>query len=127
MYTKHRALHRHPCLLSVCSDDAMHGRYASVYLKGYRKVHVNFHKRLHNSRESVDLFVYKISSISPMPHRSKQRQKAWDDGLASSVNVFYFELAHPSDRHSDICPFQDRKTKQQEKSLLICVILLRSN
>ncbi len=59
-----------PCLLSVCFDDAKHVKYTHFYV---------------NKGISVDLFIYKTSSISPMHHKSKQRrQKAWDDGVALS-------------------------------------------
>ncbi len=65
-----------PCLLSVCFDDAMHGRYAQFYVN----------KAIRENSFTLDLFVYKTSSISPMHHKSKQRrQKAWDDGVAPIV------------------------------------------
>ncbi len=50
---------------------------------------------------TLDPFVYKTSSISPMHHKSKQRrQNAWDDSVAPSVYLstgahIAFDMATP--------------------------------
>ncbi len=81
-----------PCLLSVWFDDAIHRRYASLYVnKGIR---VNSSGGGHTVRASMLShwriysypFVYIKWSISPKHHKSKQRwQKVWDEAVVPGV------------------------------------------
>ncbi len=93
-----------PCFLFVCFDDAMRGKSASFYVnKGIR---VN-------------------ETISPMHHKSKQRrQKAWDDGITSSVkvptqNYFHQQSINNSiGTHDGACP-SDRASVIQDQRVSI--------
>ncbi len=74
-----------------------------------------------------DVFVYETSNISPMHHKSKQvKQKAWDDGVAPSVNVTWLTCRPASVEHKQMdykwitCRLASVEHKQMDYTWLTC-------